>query len=149
MSHVLSNAKFAWHARLTGEFGDLRHPQAGRLFESDASGFRGPFETRCWKRGFFAMWQIHPKTGWLIVKRNMCQGLNGMVINPIVGVYIRIYIPSIRIPIKGGMTIPNKTRRAWPWHTWGEDNGHASYCRDSLQSFYQWLPISLTLWQVK
>ena len=40
----------------------------------------------------------------------MCQGLNshcfpmvGMVINPIVGVYISI----IRIPIKGGMTIPN------------------------------------------
>ena len=40
----------------------------------------------------------------------MCQGLNfhyfhiiGMVINPIVGVYI----PMIRIPIKGGMTIPN------------------------------------------
>ena len=40
----------------------------------------------------------------------MCQGLNshcfpmvGMVINPIVGVYI----PIIRIPIKGGMTIPN------------------------------------------
>ena len=27
----------------------------------------------------------------------------GMVINPIVGVYI----PIIRIPIKGGMTIPN------------------------------------------
>ena len=65
------------------------------------------------------------------------------------GLYTYIYIPSIRIPIKGGMTIPNKTRRAWPWHTWGEDNGHASYCRDSLQSFYQWLPISLTLWQVK
>ena len=29
----------------------------------------------------------------------------GMVINPIVGVYI----PIIRIPIKGGMTIPNIT----------------------------------------
>ena len=29
-----------------------------------------------------------------------------MVINPIVGVYI----PIIRIPIKGGMTIPKKTR---------------------------------------
>ena len=40
----------------------------------------------------------------------MCQGLNshcfpmvGMVINLIVG----FYIPIIRIPIKGGMTIPN------------------------------------------
>ena len=41
----------------------------------------------------------------------MCQGLNShyfriigdKLINPIVGVYI----PIIRIPIKGGMTIPN------------------------------------------
>ena len=37
-------------ARFTGEFGDLRHPQAGRLFESNASGFRGAFETCCLKR---------------------------------------------------------------------------------------------------
>ena len=29
-----------------------------------------------------------------------------MVINPIIG----FYIPIIRIPIKGGMTIPQKTR---------------------------------------
>ena len=36
-----------------------------------------------------------------------------MVINPIVGVYI----PIIRIPIKGGMTIPKK-RDFWPWHIW-------------------------------
>ena len=34
-----------------------------------------------------------------------------MVINPIVGVYI----PIIRIPIKGGMTIPN-IANFWPWH---------------------------------
>ena len=42
---------------------------------------------------------------------HMCQGLNShyfhlirdKLINPIVGVYI----PIIRIPIKGGMTIPN------------------------------------------
>ena len=36
-----------------------------------------------------------------------------MVINPIVGVYI----PIIRIPIKGGMTIPNKTRLLTMAHT--------------------------------
>ena len=44
-------------------------------------------------------------------KIHMCQGLNShsfhiigdKLINPIVGVYI----PIIRIPIKGGMTIPN------------------------------------------
>ena len=43
--------------------------------------------------------------------QHMCHGLNShcfhiigdKVINPIVGVYI----PIIRIPIKGGMTIPN------------------------------------------
>ena len=45
-------------------------------------------------------------------KTNMCWGLNshcfpivGMVINHIVGVYI----PIIRIPIKGGMTIPRRS----------------------------------------
>ena len=42
----------------------------------------------------------------------MCQGLNSHYFHiigdghPIVGVYI----PIIRIPIKGGMTIPNKTQ---------------------------------------
>ena len=43
-----------------------------------------------------------------------------MVINPIIGFYI--YIPIIRIPIKGGMTIPNiatfdhGTNRGYPNH---------------------------------
>ena len=37
-----------------------------------------------------------------------------MVINPIVGVYI----PIIRIPIKGGMTIPNTTSLDPPWLKW-------------------------------
>ena len=41
-----------------------------------------------------------------------------MVINPIVGVYI----PSIRIPIKGGMTIPNKTRLLTMAHMNGIDS---------------------------
>ena len=47
----------------------------------------------------------------LLSPKHMCQGLNShyfhivgdKLINPIVGVYI----PIIRIPIKGGMTIPN------------------------------------------
>ena len=37
-----------------------------------------------------------------------------MVINPIAGVYI----PIIRIPIKGWMTIPNQEFR--PWLIWGD-----------------------------
>ena len=39
-----------------------------------------------------------------------------MVINPIVGVYI----PIIRIPIKGGMSLSQKNRDFWPWHTWNQ-----------------------------
>ena len=42
----------------------------------------------------------------------------GMVINPIVGVYI----PIIRIPIKGGMTIPQKKRLLTMAHVFSSEN---------------------------
>ena len=37
-----------------------------------------------------------------------------MVINPIIGVYI----PIIRIPIEGGMSLSPIKRDFWPWHIW-------------------------------
>ena len=65
--------------------------------------------------GFWTIFRI----GNPNLNRHLCQGLNSdyfhiigdKLINPIVGVYIAI----IRIPIKGGMTIP-KYNEFRPWH---------------------------------
>ena len=86
-----------------------RHLHYDTIF-GESWSFRGTtyssFQTR-WR------WHWFDGTQWSLAEENkihVCWGLNshclpmvGTVINLIVGVYI----PIIRIPIKGGMTIPN------------------------------------------
>ena len=54
---------------------------------------------------------------------HMCQGLNSHYFHIIGDGHqpksVGVYIPIIRIPIKGGRSpIPKKTRQPWPWHIW-------------------------------